>query len=152
MSALYPSLVAIIPAVVAALIGVFTYRNQKRTDRWVELRNRRMKEYERYLTAYADWAVWLDKNNSDKEEDEKRRKEYWQAYGSLFQIASDRVLLAVTEFHKVVWMNEPPLTGEAWDEKFKELYATMIFEMRADAFEKSELPKKVVEDRLPFAM
>jgi len=102
--------------------------------------------------ACSLWTVEVDKDNSDKAEDEKRRKEYWEAYSSLFQVASDSVLLAVTEFHKFAWMNDPPLTGEAWDEKFKELYATMIFEMRTDAFEKSQLPKELVEERLPFAM
>lgn len=40
------------------------------------------------------------------------------------------------------------MTGEGWDEKFKEFkepYAPMIFEMRTDAFEKSELTKKLVK-------
>jgi hypothetical protein len=42
--------------------------------------------------------------------------------------------------------------GVSLPNQSQELYATMVFEMRTDAFEKSQLPKKLVKERLPFAM
>jgi hypothetical protein len=151
-------------AVVTALFGIVTYRQQKRvdresyvdqkvTDRKVELRNRRMKEYERYLTAYRGFSSLYDFDPPPAENDEERIKainEYWLAYSSLFQLASDSVLLAVTAFHKLAWMGDTDLTGEAYDQEFKHLYAAMIIEMRKDAFEQTELHMKLVEERLPF--
>ena len=154
MSVLIPILLAVIPAVVAALIGVVTYRNQKRTDRQLELTNLRMKGYERYLTAYRGYTSLYDFDPPPADNDEDRIKainEYWLAYSNLFQIASDPVLLAVTDFHNLAWMKQPPeLTDEAFDEEFKDLYAKMIITMRKDAFEETELKKERVAERLPF--
>jgi hypothetical protein len=140
-------------AFVTAVLGIASYVYQKRTDRKVELRSRRMKEYERYLTAYRGFNSLYDFGPPPTENDEDRVKainEYWLAYSNLFHIASDSVLLAVADFHKLAWMGETDLTGEAYDQEFKDLYATMIIEMRTDAFEKTELQKEKVKQRLPF--
>jgi hypothetical protein len=144
---------AIFVAFVTAVLGLVSYLYQKRTERKVELRNRRMKEYERYLTAYRGYTSLYDFNPPPADNSEDRIKainEYWLAYSNLFYIASDSVLLAVTNFHKLAWMGDTGLTGEAYDQEFKHLYATMIIEMRTDAFEKTELRKEKVEQRLPF--
>jgi hypothetical protein len=164
LSVLIPILVAVVPPAFAAIFGVITYRRQKRvdrqnyaaekeTDRKIELRNRRMKEYERYLTAYRGYTFLYDFDPPPAENDANRIKaviEYWLAYSNLFQIASDPVLVAVSDFHKLGWMQDTDLISEAYDEEFKNLYATMIIEMRRDAFEKTDLQKELVEERLPF--
>jgi hypothetical protein len=140
-------------AFVTAVLGIGSYVYQKRTDRKVELRSRRMKEYERYLTAYRGYTSLYDFDPPPAENDEDRINainEYWLAYSNLFHVASDSVLLAVADFHKLGWMGDTDLTGEAYDQEFKDLYATMIIEMRKDAFEKTELQKEKVEERLPF--
>ncbi len=77
-------------------------------------------------------------------------KEYWLAYGSLFQIASDPILLAASDFHKVAWIQDTNLIGEAYNQEFKNLCAKMIIEMRKDAFERPQLRKELVEERIPF--
>lgn len=68
----------------------------------------------------------------------------------MFQIASDPVLLAATDFHKFAWIQDTDLSGSAYRERFKDLYATMILAMRKDAFEATELPKELIEERLPW--
>jgi hypothetical protein len=165
LSVYIPILVAVFSTVATALFGVWSYRQQKTidrqnyidqkdTDRKNELIHRRMNEYERYLTAYRAKTSLRDFNRNpawDSPEVIKVDTEYWLAYSSLFQIASDSVLLSVAKFHKFAWMRETDLPdGEAWTQEFKRLYATMIFEMRTDAFEETKLPKELVEDHLPF--
>jgi hypothetical protein len=78
-------------------------------------------------------------------------KKYWRTYSSLFQVASDEVLLAVTDFHEFAWLQKTSLRGEAWYQEFRRLYADMIIKMRKDAFEKTTLDRQVVEQRLPFS-
>src|SRR5215211_1733407 len=132
-------------AFVTAVLGIASYVYQKHTDRKVELRNRRMQEYEHYLTAYRKFISLYDFDPvpADNSEDViKAINEYWLAYSNLFHVASDSVLLAVADFHKLGWMGDTDLTGEAYDQEFKDLYATMIIEMRKDAFEKTELQKE----------
>jgi hypothetical protein len=164
MSAFIPTLGAIAVAVFTAIFGLITYRQQKRvdrenytaqkeTDRKIELRNRRMQEYERYLTAYRGYTSLYDFDPPPAQNDKDRIKainDYWLAYSNLFQIASDSVLVAVTDFHKFEWMQDTDLTGEDNYQEFKRLYATMIIEMRKDAFEETELQKELVKERLPF--
>jgi hypothetical protein len=130
------------------------YAAQKKTDREIELRNRRMKEYESYLTAFRKDARLYDYGRTPAEDSKEKIEtvnEYWLAYGTLFQLAPDPVLLAVADFHKFAWLREPPgVTGDAYDQRFKTLYAAMIIEMRRDAFEETELPQELVEELLPF--
>jgi hypothetical protein len=104
-----------------------------------------MKDYERYLTAYRDF-VRLEVFD----EEESARTEYWGAYSNLFQIASDPVLLAVTEFHRLAWKNSDSLEDDNWYRAFRQSYASMVVEMRKDAFEKTRLSTSPVEERLPF--
>ena len=141
-------------AIVTAVLGIINYWYQKRTDRKVELRSRRMKEYERYLTAYRGFQSFYDFDPASAEKDEDRIKainEYGLAYSNFFYIASDSVLLAVADFHKLAWLRDTDLTGEAYEQEFKDLYATMIIEMRKDAFERTELQKEKVKQCLPFS-
>jgi hypothetical protein len=89
-------------------LGIVSYVNQKRPERKVELRNRRVKEYDRYLTAYRGYTSLYDFGSTpaqDSPEKIKAVNEYWLAYSNLFNIASDRVLLAASEFHKLAWMD-----------------------------------------------
>jgi hypothetical protein len=149
----------VVVAVVTALLGMASYLYQKRTDMKVELRNRRVKEYDRYLTAYRGYTSLYDLGPPPADDSEDRVKavnEYWLAYSSLFNIASDRVLLAVTEFHQLAWMESTDRdladeeTEKAFNEEFKALYTTMILKMRHDVSEKTELKRETVEERLPF--
>src|SRR5215217_3969599 len=105
-----PILGSVVVAAFTAAFGIYSYSRQKRvdrenyveqkdTDRKVELRNLRMKAYERYLAAYREWSG-LEEGS---DEETKALHEYWDAYSSLFQTASDPVLLAATEFHALVW-------------------------------------------------
>jgi hypothetical protein len=130
------------------------YAAQKKTDREIELRNRRMKEYEGYLTAFRKDARLYDYGRTPAEDSKEKIEtvnEYWLAYGTLFQLAPDPVLLAVAEFHKFAWLREPYVeSDEAYDRRFKTLYAAMIIEMRKDAFEETRLPQELVEELLPF--
>jgi len=73
MVTLLPTLGAVAVAIITAAFGIVNLRNQKRTDRQVDMRNRRMKDYERYLTAYRDF-VRLE----DSDEEESARTEYWE--------------------------------------------------------------------------
>jgi hypothetical protein len=173
---LLPTLGTILVAIFTALFGIYNYRKQKQvdsqnyvaqkvidrqsyaeekeTDRKIELRNRRMKDYESYLTTYRGYISLYDFDPPPADNDEDRIKainEYWLAYSNLFQIASDSVLLAVADFHELAWLMEGGLQDEAYEEEFRDRYATMIIEMRKDAFEKTELQKNEVEQRLPFS-
>jgi hypothetical protein len=78
LTILVPILLAVVPTVASALIGLVTYHNQKRTDRRVELKNRRMKEYERYLRAYSGTLGWEGAEDSD--DAKKATSEYWRVY------------------------------------------------------------------------
>ena len=149
----------VVVAVVTALLGMASYLYQKRTDMNVELRNRRVKEYDRYLTAYRGYTSLYDFGPTPADDSEDRVKavnEYWLAYSNLFYVASDPVLLAVTEFHQLAWMDSTNWDladeekEETFNQEFKALYTTMIMEMRNDVSEKTELKRAIVEERLPF--
>jgi hypothetical protein len=145
--------VAIVPIVATALFGLWSYGRQKRVDRKIELRNLRMKGYEEYLTAFRANAALYDFPPFPADDDPARIEtvhKYWLAYSNLFQIASDSVLLAATDFHTFAWIQDTDLTGEDNDKEFKKLYAKMVIEMRRDAFEKTELQQEIIEERLPF--
>jgi hypothetical protein len=137
------------------------YADQKRIDREIELRDSRMKAYERYLKAFRGDTSLYDFGHVPAKDSPVKIKavnEYWLAYSNLFQIAPDSVLLAVTEFHKLAWMEDTELRAEEFDREFKRLYARMIIEMRKDSFNKTEFEttdleqnQHLVEERLPFA-
>jgi hypothetical protein len=150
---------AVFLAFLTAVFGIASYVYQKQTERKIELRNRRVKEYDRYLTAYRGYTSLYDFGHPPAEDSEDRVKavkEYWLAYSTLFNIASDRVLLAASEFHKLAWMDATDKnladkeTEKAFNEEFKDLYTTMILKMRHDISEKTELKMETVEERLPF--
>jgi hypothetical protein len=129
------------------------YAAQKETDREIELRNLRMKEYERYLTAFRGVTSLYDFDPPPAENSKERIaavNELRFAYSNLFQIASDPVLTAVTAFHKLAWNYETDLKGEAFNQEWRHLYANMIVEMRRDAFAKTQLRNEVVEQNVPF--
>lgn len=147
------SITALLVAFVTAVLGLVSYLWQKRTERKVELRNRRMKEYERYLTAFRKYESLYDFGRNPADDSKERIEavnEYWMAYSNLFHIASDSVLLTVVAFHKFAWLSDPDLAGEAYDRKFKDLYAPVIIEMRSDAFQRTKLQQNQIEENLPF--
>jgi hypothetical protein len=95
---LIPVLVALVPTVAAAGIGIVTYGAQKQTDRRVELRNLMIKSYEQYISAFLAWTTstsWYGGAQSQPEDIEEQKRaasqSFWIAYGSLSQIASDAV-------------------------------------------------------------
>jgi len=155
--------VAVVPSVIAALIGVWTYREQKKvdrenyvrqkeTDRSIELRAQRNQAYESYLTAYRTYMSLYDFDPQPSDNSEaviKSVNEYWLAYSNLFHIASDPVLRAVSDFHNWAWIENPPVTEENVD-SFRGLYARIITAMREDVSERTSLSLEEVEYRLPF--
>jgi hypothetical protein len=174
MAAYIPTLGTILVAIFGAVWGIYSYRQQKRidrenyvaqkqidredyaaekeTERKIELRNRRMKEYERYLTAYRTYISLYDFDPPPADNSKaviEAVNEYWLAYGNLFHIASDPVLMAVSDFHNWAWIENPPLTNETV-KKFNDLYAKMIITMREDVSERTELSLEEVKNRLPF--
>lgn len=147
MLAYLPATATLLVALIGVFSAIYSYRSQKETDRHVELRNRRMKDYESYLSAYASTFAWVEEGSP---EEAAATKEYWRAYNNLFQVASDPVLLAVTDLHTFAWLQKTELSREDWAQGFRRLYADMILKMRVDAFERTELERHVVEQRLPF--
>jgi hypothetical protein len=151
---------AVVGGVIAAVITAFyqlfatlSARQSRQIDRAIELQNRRREAYQRYLAAYNGYSSLYDLHPPPAENSKERIeavKEYWLAYGSLFQIASDPVLLAASDFHKLAWVYDTDLTGKGFEQEFKTLYASMIIEMRKDAFERTLLRKELVEARIPF--
>ena len=150
-SVLIPILVAVVPTAFAALFGIFTYSQQKRVDREIDLRNQRMKDYERFITAYQNDTSLYDYDPRPTESSEakiKARNEHWAAYSNLFQIASDPVVRAASDFHNFWWEYDP--TDEKQFKQFSALYAKMIMAMREDVSERTELSLEEMEYRVPF--
>jgi hypothetical protein len=145
---------AVVGAVITAtyqLVSLFSARQERRADRAIELQKLRREAYESYLAAYNQYASLYDDyppaDNDAQVMD--ARNEYWRAYRGLFHIAPDEVLLAATEFHKLAFTSTD-VTEEAYIEKFRDLYATMLGEMRNDAFGQTFLSKTMIEERLPI--
>jgi hypothetical protein len=160
---LIPILVAVVPTVIAALIGVWTYREQKKvdrenyirqkeTDRSIELRAQRKQAYEGYLTAYRKYTSLYDFDPQPADNSEaviRAVNEYWLAYSNLFHIASDPVLTAVSNFHNWAWLGNPSVTEENVND-FREKYAAIIITMREDVSEKTSLSLDEIKYIAPF--
>lgn len=143
-----PGIIAAIIGLISALLVVgltaaftlFTYPRQKhhdrenynyekKTEREAELRTRRMKEYERYLTAYRSYWALFDFGRSPAEDSKEHvaaANEYWLSYSNLFHIASDPVLRATSDFHQTGWIEDIDMSEEDQKQRFKRLYAEMI--------------------------
>lgn len=143
----------IIGAVLTAMLGVRTYREQKRIDRenyrqqkdidrQVDLRKRKEEEYLHYLKAYEDYS--RAKFLGQPEKLAEASAEYDAAINNLFLIAPDDVIRAVTDFH---WAG---IRTEQTSDKWKELCATMIITMRQDVFDATKLSIAEIGDRLPW--
>ena len=105
MAAYIPTLGTILVAIFTAGFGIYSYRQQKRADnenyvaqkeidRKIELRNRRMKDYERYLTAYRTYESLYDFGRTPAVDSKERIaavNEYWISYGNLFHTIQDPV-------------------------------------------------------------
>jgi len=158
LNLLIPALVGALGIIVAALatskMAISTYREQKLIDRADSLLTRRQKAAQRYQSAYRGYVSLYDFDPLPAENDEDRIKaiiEYWHAYTDLFYIASDSVLSAVAAFHKLAWMVDTDLTGEAYDQEFSDLYATMTDAMRKDAYPGTAVMYEVdLLQKLPF--
>src|SRR5829696_8765230 len=99
-----------------------------------------MKDYERFITAYQNDTSLYDYDPRPTESSEakiKARNEHWAAYSNLFQIASDPVVRAASDFHNFWWEYDP--TDEKQFKQFSALYAKMIMAMREDVSERTEL-------------
>jgi hypothetical protein len=141
LNLLIPSLVGALGLVVAALVtskmAVRNYREQKRIDHAASLLDQRQQANRRYLTAFRVYVSLYAFDPPPADNESKRIEavgEYWVAYSDLFQLATEPVLLAVTNFHRKEWMGDTDLTGHAYEAEFKKLYAEMIIEMRRDAY------------------
>lgn len=163
MSAYIPTLGTILVAIFTAIFGIYSYQRQKRVDsqnyveqkkidRDIELRNQRMKEYERYITAYQKHTSLYDVAPPPADNSKtviESRTEYWVAYSNLFQIASDPVVTAASDFHKYWWGEYDP-TNKENQKIFGALYAKLIIAMRADVSERTKLSPAELEKRIPF--
>ena len=77
---------------------------------------------------------------------------YSQKYSALFNVADNNVLEPTTKFHTFRWVTDPSsLPTDKWEAKWRELYAKMLFEMRADAFvDRSTLTEDKIKKSLPW--
>lgn len=83
----------------------------------IALRNLRREAYQRYLKSYRK-SSFLPPSLTRLEEAQAQvaaSEEYWVAYSELFTLASDAMLLAVTDFHEVAWVGDTDLSDEEWD-------------------------------------
>jgi len=152
VSVLIPILVAVVPTIGTAIFGLWSYGQQRRVDREVDLRNQRRKDYERYITAYQKDTSLYDYDPRPTETSEAKisaRSEYWIAYSNLFQIASDPVVRATSNFHNFWWEYDP--SNQEQFNEFSALYAKMIVAMRVDVSERTELSLEEMRERVPFA-
>jgi hypothetical protein len=157
--------VALLAAVITAFYQTLSLSSnlyQQRLNRKAEFLIDRRKAYERYLTSYSVYNSLYDFDppsaNNSKERIEAVR-EYWYAYSGLFPLASDPVLEAVTNFHKLAWMIDTELAAvtyvtydEASDKEYTDLLATMIIEMRRDVLEHALLDRKSISSGLRAGM
>lgn len=75
--------------------------------------------------------------------------EYSQALVALFPVASDDVVKSVKKFHDFMGPGAQPEDPNEGIRKWADLYATMIYEMRKDAFVvKTELGKEQLAELL----
>jgi len=154
------TVVTVLGGVIAAAItavyqsfSIYSARTERRLDREVEARNRRREAYERYLSAFQNSSSLFDSEPfpaPDSEEVVKTVNEYWRAYRGLFHIATDAVLLAASNFHRLAWLHDPDLRAGPFEEEFRERFAAVLIEMRRDVFEQTQLPKTTIENLLPY--
>jgi hypothetical protein len=140
---------ALLVAVYSALFARRTYRAQKELDRQIELQQRALESYERYLSAYEKAVRWTDWDKAGALEDAS--VEYTRAYSNLMMVASDPVLFAVSAFHKFAWREATDMGTDSFKKQWKELYVAMLIEMRNENTQgRSQLPASLIEERLPY--
>jgi hypothetical protein len=134
-------------AVLTAFLGMASYLYQKRTDHQVELSKQQREAYDLYMQSYHDWTLTTKGSDEEKKADDK----YWRAYYALFPLASDGFLRAAMAYHS--YMKEAPypnFADKAAREKFKDLWTTLVIEMRNDANVKSHLSTNEIEEHIPY--
>jgi hypothetical protein len=153
----------VLVAAFTARLGLRNYQQQKKFDRDTELRKERGTAYNNYLNAYTEAQRWRGVVGKEEKFTEALQA-YSQAYNALFPIAKSEVLITITEFHQHTWLEgdnsfkevawlEPSLSQKNWKEwvaKWKRLYASMILEIRRDAFDASGLSVASLGERLPW--
>jgi hypothetical protein len=153
----------VLVAAFTARFGLKNYQQQKKFDRDTELRRERGTAYNNYLNAYTEAQRWRGVEGKEEKFTEVLQA-YSQAYNALFPIAKSEVLLAITKFHEHTWLEgdnsfkevawlEPSLAQKKWDKwvtTWKQLYASMILEIRIDAFDASGLSVASLAERLPW--
>jgi hypothetical protein len=151
IAALIGGVAAIGAVVVTAVLGLITYPRQKKFDRREELRKGRGTAYGEFLAAYADVERWNGVPQKKKDFAEAFVK-YSQKYSALFNVADNNVLEPTTKFHTFRWITDPSsLPSDQWEAKWRELYAKMLFEMRADAFvDQNTLSEDKIAKSLPW--
>jgi hypothetical protein len=129
---LIPSLIGVVGGIAVAaftaFFGIRNYRRQKEIDR-------KGAAYERYLAAHADYRRLAGVEGRETQYEDARLK-YSQALVALFPIASDQVVEATMTFDDFIGQELPQPEGGwgEWIESWKNLYATMVYEMRRDVF------------------
>lgn len=153
----------VLVAAFTARFGLRNYQQQKKFDRDTELRKERGTAYNNYLNAYTEAQRWRGVVGKEEKFTEALQA-YSRAYNALFPIAKSEVLIAITEFHEHTWLEgdnsfkkvawlEPSLSQKNWKEwvaTWKRLYASMILEIRRDAFDASGLSVASLSERLPW--
>jgi hypothetical protein len=153
----------VLVAALTARFGLRNYQQQKKFDRDTELRKERGTAYNNYLNAYTEAQRWRGVVGKEEKFTEALQA-YSRAYNALFPIAKSEVLITITEFHEHTWLEgdnsfkevawlEPSLSQKNWKEwvaTWKRLYASMILEIRRDAFDASGLSVASLGERLPW--
>jgi hypothetical protein len=131
--ALIPSLIAALGGVtVAAFTAFFSIRNYQRQK---EI-DRKGAAYEKFLAAHADYRRAAGIEGKETEAADASLK-YSQALVALFSVASDKVVEAAMKFDEFIAQAERPQSEKRWNEwieQWKNLYATLVYEMRRDVF------------------
>ncbi len=142
---------AVAVAVLTALFGLRSYRNQKDVDREEELRKERAKAYAAYLSTYAETERWRSIPKK-QEEFGKALLTYSQNYSALFNIAGDKVIRPTSSFHEFVFVERHgDWAYDRWLAQWKLRHAAMLVAMREDAFvQETDIAAEELAERLPW--
>ena len=131
------SVISSVGLIVAAIIAIWGYNRQKRTDLNASLVEQKRQAYRNYLALLPRVAQTAP----------NVLVEYNQAVADLNLVASDFTLCCIGEFNQYMFgTNEKTRDPEV----YKKLLAKIAINMRKDCFEKTDLKLETLANTLPF--
>ncbi len=128
----------LIAALVAAILSVRTYRQQKTLDR-------KQEEYRRFIVAFDEANFWNIKGETQKHMEAEAR--YHQSRLGLLLVGSKEVIDAASSFHDC-YTSPTPLHAKQ-DELF-DRFAIVVAAMRSDGFDSAITTPEEVKKRIPW--